>query len=110
MAVVGNGGRFVQGQLVANRLGADPIRVDSKDLDMNRESAILTLQYCASSHTLRLLIDNEIVGTQAIDASGPDNWDLSDSDTMDIGIMGFAENTDLATDKPSIDDFELVIF
>ena len=110
LAVVGNGERFVQGQLVANRLGEDPIAVDQKILANNLEQVQLKLQYCSSSHTLSLFADDEMIGIQAIDASGPDNWVLSSTSMMDFGIMGFAENTNITSDFPVIDDFELKIY
>ncbi len=110
LAVVANAQRFVQGQLIANRLGDDPIKVDRKVLSDSKETANMKLRYCAEDHTISLLLDNEIIGTQAIDASGRDDWGLSDSDVLDIGIMGFAENTVITQNPPSLDNFELSFF
>lgn len=60
---------------------------------------------------LSLFIDNAIVGVgRTIDASGMDNWNLSVSDVMDVGIMGFAENTVITSNQPALDNFKYNIY
>ncbi|CAM1345252.1 conserved exported hypothetical protein [Tenacibaculum amylolyticum] len=111
MAAINGGMRFVQAQLVANRLGEDPIDVQFKELAQSKESARLKIQFCSSNKTLSLFIDNTIVGKgQAINANGIDNWSLTDNDVIDVGIMGFAENTTISSNKPTLDNFEYKIY
>lgn len=110
-ATVNGGGRFVQAQLIANRLGDDPIDVQHTTLDNTKENAVLKIQFCAPSKSLSLFIDNALVGnSKSIDASGLDNWNLSDYDVMDVGIMGFAENTIITSHQPTLDNFEYRIY
>lgn len=112
MAVVNGGGRFVQAQLIANRLGDDPIDVQHTVLSQSKEKGTLKITFCASNKMLSLFIDNEIVGMgKRIDPNGIDNWNLSDSDLMDIGIMGFAENTNINNNQsPRVTNFKYVIY
>jgi hypothetical protein len=39
-----------------------------------------------------------------------DNWNLSDSDVMDVGIMGFAENTVITSNQPTLDNYNYKIY
>jgi hypothetical protein len=39
-----------------------------------------------------------------------DNWGLSASDKMDIGIMGFAEKTTITSNQPTLDNFRFTIY
>lgn len=111
LAAINGGGRFVQAQLIANRLGEDPIDVQNATLDQSKESAVLKIQFCSTNKTLSLFIDNTIVGSgKAIDSSGLDNWNLSETDMMDIGIMGFAENTVITSNRPTLDNFNYKIY
>jgi hypothetical protein len=97
--------RFVQGQLIKNRLGDDPINVEHKKVD--QETLRLTIIYCAVDHTINLYANNEHIDTQPIDSRGIDNWDMTDNDHFYVGIMGFAEQTDLSKDFVTMDNFEV---
>ncbi len=111
MAVINRGERFVQAQLVANRLGDDPIDVQHTVLSQSKEMSSLKIQFCASNKTLSLFVDNVIVGSgKSIDSSGLDNWGLSGNDLMDVGVMGFAENTVITSNQPVIDNFRYTIY
>lgn len=110
-AAINKSERFVQAQLVANRLGDDPIDVQHIVVSKTKQTATLKIQFCSFSKTLALLIDNSIVGNPiAIDSTGLDNWDLSDSDLIDVGIMGFAENTIITSNQPTLDNFICKIY
>ncbi|QMU65773.1 MAG: hypothetical protein GKR88_16835 [Flavobacteriaceae bacterium] len=111
LATINGAQRFVQAQLVANRLGGAPIDVQRTILAQSLETAILKIQFCHSNKTLSLFIDNAMVGVgRSIDASGLDNWGLGDTDVIDVGIMGFAENTVITSNQPTIDDFSVKIY
>ncbi|NOU60342.1 hypothetical protein [Marinifilum caeruleilacunae] len=111
MAAINGGERFVQAQLIANRLGEDPINVQYTALKQSKELASLKIRFCSSHKKLSLFIDNTIVGEgKQIDAKGLDNWKLSDSDRMDVGIMGFAENTVITSNQPVLDNFSYTIY
>lgn len=110
LAAINGGERFVQAQLVANRLGDDPIDVQRKVLASNKETATIRVNYSAENHSLSFYIDGEKVGeSQAIDASGMDNWQLTDGDMIDVGIMGFAENATITSNAPTIDNLVVEI-
>jgi hypothetical protein len=110
-AVVNGGGRFVQAQLIANRLGADPIDVQNSTSDQSKENATLRIEFCTSNKTLTLFIDNSVVGVgRAIDSNGLDNWQLTETGVMDVGIMGFAENTVITSNQPTVDNFSYRIY
>ncbi len=110
-AVVSGAERFVQAQLVANRLGDDPIDVQQATISNSTQTARLSIQFSSSDKTLTLFFNNEKVGTGTrIDNKGIDNWKLSDADVMDVGIMGFAENTTITTNPPTLDNFEYRIY
>lgn len=111
LAAINGGERFVQAQLIANRLGGDPIDVQFRALNQSLETVSLKIQFCAPNKTLSLFIDNAIVGQgKAIDASGLDNWSLSENEVIDVGIMGFAENTIITTNQPTLDNFKALIY
>ena len=111
MAAINGQVRFVQAQLVANRLGEDPIDVQFKELSQSKETAVLKIQFCSVNKTLSLLIDNEMVGDgKAIDSAGMDDWKLLGTDLMDVGIMGFAENTVITSNQPTLDNFTYSIY
>ena len=97
--------RFVQGQLIKNRLGEDPINVEHKKLV--KETIRLTVTYCAIDHTISLYSDGEHIDTQPIDSRGIDNWNMKDEDNFYVGIMGFAEHTDLKKHSVTMDNFEV---
>ena len=110
-AAINGSERFVQAQLIANRLGGDPIDVQHTVLSQSKESGTLKIQFCASNKTLSLFIDNTIVGVgRAIDAAGMDNWNLTDTEVMDVGIMGFSENTVITSNQPTFSNFNYKIY
>lgn len=111
MAAVNGGERFVQAQLVANRLGDDPIDVQRTVLANDIETATLKIRFCTKNKSLSLYIDNKKVGkSQAINQSGLDNWKISETGMLDVGIMGFAENTVITSNQPTLDNFKFVIY
>lgn len=111
MAAINGGGRFAQAQLVANRLGEDPIDVQHVELDNSKEQAQTTIRFCSADKTLSYFVDGQQVGkSQAIDSTGLDNWGLTDGDVMDIGIMGFAENTTIQANSPSLQNFTVRLY
>lgn len=112
MAVVNGGGRFVQAQLIANRLGDDPIDVQHSKMDNSKEKGRLKITFCSMDKKLSLYLDGKIVGSgKGIDAQGLDNWGLSDTDVMDVGIMGFAENTNIENSySPRLSNFRYSIY
>ena len=111
MAVINGKMRFVQAQLIANRLDGDPIDVQYSRLNKSIEKATLTIKFCNSDKRLALFINNKIVGVgRRIDAKGLDNWYLSGSDLMDVGIVGFAENTTIKANQPTFDNFKYKTF
>lgn len=111
LAAINGGMRFVQAQLVANRLGGDPIDVQYEVLEQSKESGTLMIRFCDSDHSLGLYLDgNQIGESKIIDASGIDNWNLEEGDVMDVGIMGFAENTVITSHQPNLDNFSFNIY
>lgn len=111
MAAINGGMRFVQAQLVANRLGDDPIDVQHAELSKNKEKAVLKIEFCAKNKALSLYIDNKKVGKSvAINEKGLDNWKMKENSTFDIGIMGFVENTVITNNQPALDNFEYRIY
>lgn len=111
MASVNGGERFVQAQLVANRLGGDPINVERTVLANNKETVTLKITFCASDKRLTLYVDNTKIGNgQPINAQGLDNWNLSETGLLDVGIMGFAENTVITSNQPTLDNFSYTIY
>lgn len=103
--------RFVQAQLIKNRLTGDPDDVQFKELPMSKTKAVLSIQYCSEHHSLSFFIDGEQVGkSKAIDENGADDWGLSDDGKMDVGIMGFAENTVITSHTPTIDNVSVNIY
>ena len=99
--------RFVQGQLIKNRLGEDPINVEYKKVV--QETVRLAVIYCAIDHTISLYANGEHIDTQPIDSRGIDNWNMTDDDNFYVGIMGFAEHTDLRTHYVTMDNFEVLL-
>jgi hypothetical protein len=111
MAVVNGDGRFAQAQLVANRLGDDPIDVQSTDLPDDKESTITAIRFCHVDKTLSYFVDGNKVGeSQKIDSTGLDDWNLSAGDTLDVGIMGFAELTTIQGNSPTVDNFTIRMY
>lgn len=107
LAAIADEVRFVQGQLIENRLGEDPIHVGF--VEGVPESVSLEVVFCAIDHTISLYCDGEHVDTQAIDDRGIDDWGMSADDTFYVGMMGFAEWTDLDQNAVVVDDFEVIV-
>jgi hypothetical protein len=101
LCTVAGGDRFVQGQMIKNRLGGDPLEVDYKDVDtiIGR----LEIVYQRENKTFTLLLDNEIIGSQYIDSNGAVDWQMADNDEFVVGIMGFSEWVKIESDYPSIE-------
>lgn len=111
LATIGKGERFVQAQLIPNRLLGNPIDVQRTVLNSSQTTVTLKIQFCTEEKKLSCFINNIAVGeSQAIDGTGLDNWELGAGDMMDIGIMGFSENTIITDNYPTIDDFSTVIY
>lgn len=106
LATIANGFRFVQGQLIKNRLGDDPIAVGFMKTD--RESASLKITWVCQNQQILFYMDNILVDAKHIDEKGIDDWKMQ-NDKFYAGIMGFAENTDITDHYPSVDNFEIVI-
>lgn len=45
---------------------------------------------------------------QVIHAVGTHDWNLEEGELLDVGIMGFAENTELQTHAPSVANFRIL--
>ena len=97
--------RFIQAQMIANRLGGDPEQTAVVETELeNLELAIL---YCAEDRTLSMFYDGIRLDTQTIDVLGAVDWRLSDSAVLDVGIMGFAEHSDLRRHPPTVAKFRI---
>ncbi len=107
LATIANEIRFVQGQLIENRLGEDPIAVGMTIV--SDETVRLEISYRAEPPTISLTVDDTLVDTKTIDTSGFDDWAMTGDDTFQVGIMGFAEHTDLTKAPVTLDDFEASI-
>lgn len=108
LATVAKKQRFVQAQLIANRLGEDPINVRAREL--TDEAVYMELRWCAEEKKIQLLVDGVLLDTQSLDSKGLDDWKLRDADFMDVGVMGFAEHVEIKEDSPSIDNVRVRIF
>ena len=106
LAAIANSFRFVQGQLIKNRLGDDPIAVGFMKTD--KERATLKIAWDSQNQQILFFMDNILVDTKHIDEKGIDDWKMQ-NDKFYVGVMGFAENTDITDHYPSVDNFELVI-
>lgn len=107
LAAIAHQVRFVQGQLIENRLGDDPI--DGGHKRVRRETMRLEITYHAKKRTIKLTADGKRVDSQAIDARGTDDWGMTGDDVFFVGIMGFAEHADLTDHFVSLDNFEISI-
>lgn len=111
LAAINGEVRFVQAQLIKNRLTGDPDDVQFKELDKSKVRAKLTIQYCATYHSLGFFVDDEQVGkSKAIDEDGADDWQLNADGKIDVGIMGFAENTVITSYSPTIEKVTVTIY
>ena len=105
LATISEEVRFIQAQMIENRLGYDPDQTSAAIVDL--ESLTLDILYCAEDRTLSVYYDGIRLDTQAIDAVGMVDWKLEDGELLDVGIMGFAENTDLQEHAPSVGNFRI---
>ena len=111
MAAINGSARFVQAQLIANRLGEDPIDVQFVELEQTKEQAQTSIRFCNLDKTLSYFVDGKQIGnSQAIDSTGLDDWSLTENDMLDIGIMGFAENTTINANSPTLSSFKVNLF
>lgn len=111
LAAINGGPRYVQAQLIKNRLGGDPDDVQFRELSKSKVKVNLKIQYCATHNSLGFYIDNEQVGkSKAINKGGADDWNLTADDKIDVGIMGFAENTVINLETPTIDNVTVKIY
>lgn len=102
LCVVANEIRFVQGQMIKNRKGGEPVEVDFKKV--KSEAGTIEIKYDAKEKSLSLIFDGEIVGTQKIDSKGAVDWKMTSDDEFVLGVMGFSEWTDIKESFPSIED------
>jgi hypothetical protein len=107
LATIANQFRFVQGQLIENRLGEDPIAVGMAIAA--EETVRLEISYRAEPPTISLTVDGTLVDSQTIDGSGFDDWAMTGDDVFYAGIMGFAENSDLTKNPVTLDNFEVTV-
>jgi uncharacterized protein (DUF885 family) len=107
LATIANEFRFVQGQLIENRLGEDPIAVGMALVA--GETVRLEVSYTADPPTISLTVDGTLVDTKTLDGSGFDNWGMTGDDVFYGGIMGFAENSDLTRHPVTLDNFAVEI-
>lgn len=104
LAAIAHEVRFVQGQLIKNRLGDDPIAVGFIKTD--RETANLKVEWDSRIKQIRFFMDGILVDAKHIDNKGIDDWKM-DEDKFYVGVMGFAENTDITGYFPYIDNFRI---
>ena len=107
LATIANEFRFVQGQLIENRLGEDPIVVGMAIVA--DETVRLEISYRAQPPTITLTVDGKLVDSQTIDGSGFDDWGMTGDDVFYAGIMGFAENSDLTKHPVTLDNFTVTV-
>ena len=107
LATISNEIRFVQGQLIENRLGEDPIVVGMAIV--SEETVRLEISYTAEPPTIQLTVDDKLVDSQPIDASGFDDWGMTGDDVFYAGVMGFAENSDLTKHPVTLDNFTVTV-
>jgi hypothetical protein len=106
LAAIAHGERFVQGQLIKNRLGDDPIAVGFMKTD--KETVRLTITWDSTNKQILFYTDDILVDAKHIDERGIDDWKM-DEDRFYVGVMGFAENTDITAHYPYIDNFEITL-
>jgi len=106
LAAIANGIRFVQGQLIKNRLGDDPIAVGFMKTD--KETANLKVSWDCQSQQIQFFMDDILVDVKYINEKGIHDWKMQ-NDKFYVGVMGFAENTDITGHYPSVDNFEIII-
>ncbi len=104
LAAIAHEVRFVQGQLIKNRLGDDPIAVGFMKTD--RERVNLKVKWDSQNNQLQFFMDDILVDAKHIDEKGIDDWKM-DKDKFYVGVMGFAENTDITDHFPFVDNFKI---
>jgi hypothetical protein len=107
LATIANQFRFVQGQLIENRLGEDPIAVGMAIV--TDETVRLEISYRAQPPTITLTVDGKLVDSKTIDGSGFDDWGMRGNDVFQAGVMGFAENSDLTKNPVTLDNFTVTV-
>jgi uncharacterized protein (DUF885 family) len=107
LATIANQFRFVQGQLIENRLGEDPIAVGMAIVA--EETVRLEISYRAQPPTISLTANGTLVDTKTLDGSGFDDWAMTGDDVFYGGIMGFAENSDLMKHPVTLDNFMVTV-
>ncbi len=107
LAAIANGVRFVQGQLIKNRLGDDPIAVGF--MKTGKETVTLNVTWDSQNRQILFYMDEILVDAKHIDQRGIDDWKM-DQDKFYVGVMGFAENTDITDFFPSVDNFKIVLW
>lgn len=98
--------RFVQGQMIKNRKGGEPVEVCWKTQDT--ESGIIEILYKAEEKTLSLIFNDEVIGTHKIDGTGAVNWNMTEDDSFIVGFMGFSEWVKIEKEYPRIE--EVIIY
>lgn len=104
LAAIAHEVRFVQGQLIKNRLGDDPIAVGF--MKTERETANLKIAWGSHNKQIRFYMDGILVDAKHIDKNGIHDWKM-DKDRFFVGVMGFAENTDITGYFPYVDNFRI---
>lgn len=100
LCVIAKEMRFVQGQMVKNRKGEDPVEVGM--IEVNEEEGVLSIVYSSDKQSLSLYFNDRLVDSQSISESGAVDWKMASGDKFVVGIMGFSENVIIDTDFPSI--------
>ncbi len=106
LAVVGKLARFVQAQMISNRLGGDPNDVTATRI--GEETVRLSIMYSEPDKALCVFINEKQLSFHSIDSTGVVDWNLQSDDKLEIGFMGFAENTSLKENAPSIRNFRIL--
>jgi len=105
LCVISKEMRFVQGQMIRNRKGEDPIVVEEKRLQ--DEHGIISIKYDSQNITLALYFNENLIGVQKIDETGEVDWKMTADDEFEAGIMGFAEGTGISSNFPTIQDVSI---
>ncbi|MDB4778334.1 hypothetical protein OAG68_02645 [bacterium] len=106
LAVIGQRARFVQAQMISNRLGGDPNDVVATQVDNG--TVRLSIMYSQPDQALCVFINKKQLSFHSIDSTGIVDWKLQTEEKLEVGFMGFAENTSLKEHPPSIRDFRIL--
>jgi len=104
LAAIAQEVRFVQGQLIKNRLEDDPIAVGF--MKTETETANLKIAWDSGAKQIRFFLDGILVDAKHIDKKGMHNWEMEKARFF-VGVMGFAENTDITDHFPYVDNFRI---